>query len=212
MSKKSSLLIIFSIIVIASFAFSACGAAAPAEPTADPNAVFTQVAETVMVSMTQTSEAMPPTPMPEPTATTEPTKEVMPDIDMTAEPTAESYSFGPTPTMQRFGDSAQYNTQNPADGKVFAPNENFQFTVCFSNNGSTIWDTTYYLEWMSGYRLWTATKYFYVGESIDPGGKWCFTLPNIAPSEPGAYMTRWYFKNSDGQFMQEVYFNYSVAK
>jgi hypothetical protein len=212
MIKKSKFFKIMTVVSLGLFLFSACGAAAPEEPTADPNAIFTQVAETVMVSMTQTSESMPPTSMPEPTVTTKPTEDVLPELNITVEPTSNSFSIGPTPTMQRFGDSAKYNTQNPGDGKVFRPNENFQFTVCFANNGSTIWDNTYYLEWVSGYPLWKATKYFYVGESIDPGGKWCFTLPNTAPPDPGSYMTRWYFKNGDSQFMQEVYFNYNVAQ
>ncbi|MDO9546178.1 MAG: NBR1-Ig-like domain-containing protein [Pelolinea sp.] len=201
---------ILPIIMLAALVLSACGAAAPAEPTQDPNAIFTQVAETVMVSMTQTSEAMPPTPMPEPTATTAPTLPPAPTVDLAAQPTVGALPIGPTATIQRFGDSAKYNTQTPSDGKIFKPGEYFQFTVCFGNNGSTIWDHTYYLEWISGYRLWNDTKYFYVEDDIDPGGKWCFVTPAVSPPNPGTYITRWYFKNPDKQYMQEVYFNYKV--
>jgi len=190
---------------------SACGAAAPAEPTTDPNVIFTQVAETVMVSMTQTSEAMPPTPEPQPTATPAPTMTPFPTVDPNAtQAVPTTQVFGPTPTIPRVGDSAQYNTQTPADGKVFKPGRDFQFIVCFGNNGTTTWDNTYYLEWVSGQRLWNDTKYFYVGEEVDPGGKWCFYTPAVSPWEPGKYITRWYFKNGDNQFMQEVYFNYTV--
>lgn len=200
----------FAVVMIFTIIISACGAAAPAEPTADPNAVFTQVAQTVMVSMTQTAEALPPTPMPQPTATTAPTPTIgIPPTQAVVSPTLP---VGPTATIQRFGDSAQYNTQTPLDGKVFNKGEEFQFIVCFGNNGSTIWDHTYYLEWISGFRLWSDTKYFYIGqgEQIEPGGKWCFYSPAVAPHNSGTYMTRWYMKNGENQYMQEVYFNYSV--
>ena len=49
----------FLILGFAVILLSACSGGANAEPTQDPNVVFTQVAETVMVSMTQTAEAVP---------------------------------------------------------------------------------------------------------------------------------------------------------
>ena len=207
-NKKMSL---FALLACAALVLSACGAAAPAEPTVDPNAIFTQVAETVMVSMTQTSEAMPPTPTPEPTATMAPTLPPVPTVDLQAtQVVAPTIPVGPTATVQRFGDSAQYNTQTPGDGKVFKKGEEFQFVVCFSNNGSSTWNTKYYLEWVSGNRLWSDTSKFYVGEEVKPGGKWCFYTQAVAPFNPGIYTTRWYMKNADGEFMHEVYFTYSV--
>ena len=199
------------IIILAAVVLSACGAAAPAEPTQDPNAIFTQVAETVMVSMTQTSESMPPTPEPEPTATTAPTLQMAPTSDLNAQPTNDTSLFGPTATIQRFGDSAKWMTNNPADGSSFSPSKYFTITACFLNDGATDWDKTYYLEWMSGYRLWPDTKYFYVEQITKPGEKWCFTLPAVAPTDPGSYITRWYFKNKQGHFMEEDYFPFKVV-
>lgn len=198
-----------TMIVLSVFLLSACGLGAPAEPTQDPNAVFTQVAETVMVSMTQTFEAQPPTSTPEPTATTAPTQPPAP----TTAPTQSGpvQPPGPTPTIQRFGDAAKYNTQDPKDGTTFKVSEQFVFHVCFGNIGSTDWDTTYYLEFVDGYNLWSNTSVFFVGDVVEPGETWCFDLPSVAPWEgPGNYITRWYFKNPEGEFMQEVYFNYTV--
>jgi hypothetical protein len=196
-------------LALAALVLSACGPAAPVEPTLDPNMIFTQVAETVMVSMTQTSQAMPPTAMPEPTATTAPTQPPAPTADTTI-PTLTPMPIGPTPTVQRFGDSAKWNTQSPVDGKTFKPSEQFAFHVCLGNNGSTEWGSKYYLEWISGNRLWSNEKFFYVGNLVKPGGTWCFDLPSVAPAAPGSYITRWYFKNPDAQFMLEVYFSYKV--
>lgn len=191
---------------------SACGLAAPKEPTLDPNMVFTQVAETVMVSMTQTSEAMPPTPLPEPTSIPQPTLAPVPTVDPnlpTATP-AEQLPAVPTATVQRFGDAAKFNTQDPKDGKVFKTGESFTFHVCLGNIGTTDWNTKYYLEWVSGNRLWSNTKYFYVGDIVKPGGKWCFDLPSVAPYDPGSYITRWYLRNPKKDKMIEVYFSYKV--
>lgn len=202
---------IVSAVMLTALLLSACGAAAPAEPTQDPNAIFTQVAETVMVSMTQTAEAMPPTPTPEPTATAAPTLPPVPTVDpLATQEVIPTMPIGPTATIQKFGDSARYNTQTPGDGKVFKKGEEFQFIVCFSNDGATTWDDKYYLEWISGFLLWSDQKKFYVGEEVKPGGKWCFYSPAVAPWNTGTYTTRWYMKNSEGLFMAEVYFNYSV--
>jgi hypothetical protein len=187
---------------------AACGKAAPAEPTVDPNMIFTQVAETVMVSMTETAAAMPPTPTAQPTPTKAPTP--IPPPTLVPAPAATPMPLGPTPTVMKFGDSAKWNTQSPIDGKVFKPQEQFQFHVCIGNNGSTDWSNRYFLEWVSGYRLWNNTKTFYVGNLVKPNDKWCFDLPSVAPINPGSYITRWYFKNPDGQFMLEVYFAYKV--
>ena len=210
MMRNTSKLKMAAVIVLAAVILSACGAAAPAEPTQDPNAIFTQVAETVMVSMTQTTEAMPPTPMPEPTATIAPALPAAPTTDMTTAPPAPTLPVGPTATIQHFGDSAKYASNNPKDGTVFKPGIEFQMTACFINNGSTEWDNEFYLEWMSGYRLWNDTKYFYVGETIVPGGKWCFTMPAVSPYSPGSYITRWHFKNKEDQYLEEDYFPFTV--
>ena len=197
-------------VVLTAVILSACGAAAPAEPTQDPNAIFTQVAETVMVSMTQTSEAMPPTLIPELTATTALTLEVTPTVIVATQPPASTLPAGPTATISRVGDSAKFNTQTPADGHVFTPEERFQFIACFGNDGTTQWDDTFYLEWMSGYQLWEAQKSWYIGEVIEPGGKWCFYTHARAPFDPGSYTTRWFMRNGSGHKMIEVYFNYKV--
>jgi len=208
MNTKIRMIALVSALALTALVLSACGKAAPAEPTLDPNMVFTQVAETVMVSMTQTAQAMPPTPTTEPTATSAPTQPLAPT--QPPAPVNTPLPAGPTPTTQHFGDSAKWNTQSPMDGKVFKPSEQFPFHVCLGNNGSTDWGSTYYLEWMSGNRLWSNEKSFYVGNLVKPGGTWCFDLPSVAPAAPGPYITRWYFKNPDGQFMLEVYFSYKV--
>ncbi len=205
---------LLAVLAIAAMTLSACGLAAPPEPTVDPNMIFTQVAETVMVSMTQTAEAMPPTPTPEPTATPEPTLPPIPTQDPNAIPPSPmpTIPIGPTPTVQIFGDGAKWNTQSPMDGKVFKVGQEFTFHVCLGNIGTTDWNTKYNLHFMDGNRLWTNTARFYVGNLVKPGGKWCFDLPSVAPHSTGNYVTYWFLKNADDVKVPggEVYFAYKV--
>jgi len=196
---------------ISAIVLSACGIGTPAEPTLDPNMVFTEVAETVMVSMTQTAEAIPPTPTPEPTATSEPTR--------TPKPTLETASVQPAVTtapQQFIGDKAAWLSNNPADGQTFPPGYKFQLTVCFKNVGSTEWsdNNKCYLEYASGFVLWNGQSRWYIdeGETIKPGEKWCFTLHAVTASEPGEYITRYFMKNPEGIIMEEFYFPFKVAQ
>ena len=209
MKKSNKKTAWFSIIAFSILFLSACGVIGPDEPTQDPNLVFTQVAETVMVSMTQTADAMPPTPMPEPTAIVAPTQQMeaptpFPTQALVPQP------LGPTPTIQRFGDAAKYNTQDPKDNTTFKASEDFAFHVCLGNIGSTDWDKDYYLEYVSGYKLWENKTKFKITDTVKPSGTWCFDLPSVAPPSPGSYITRWYFKNPKGEALLEVYFNYKV--
>ena len=207
-----------AVMIAAALMLGACGAAAPAEPTVDPNVIFTQVAETVMVSMTQTSEAMPPTATPEPTATTAPTQPPAPTADINQEQTppqgqqaAPTISMGPTPTVQLFGDVAKWNTQSPLDGKIFKTAEEFTFHVCMQNVGSTDWTTGFYLKYIDGNKVCWNNK-VNVGDTVEPGDKWCFDLGCTAPSSPGSYTTYWFMYDADGNKVTngEVYFAYKA--
>jgi len=207
MLKKLGLI---AALTTAALILGSCGLAKPAEPTTDPNVIFTQVAETVMVSMTQTSQAMPPTATPEPTATTAPTPEpTQPPLE--TQPAVPTVALGPTATVQLYGDAAKWNTQSPLDGKVFKASEEFVFHVCMGNVGSTNWTTSYYLHYIDGANVCYNSK-TYVGELIEPGDKWCFDLNCKAPGTGGAYTTYWFMKDEDGNKVTngEVYFTYKV--
>jgi hypothetical protein len=203
-----------AIMIAAALMLSACGAAAPAEPTVDPNVIFTQVAETVMVSMTQTSEAIPPTSTPEPTATPEPTQPPAPTVDVSQEmqqPAVPTVALGPTATVQLFGDAAQWTTQNPLDGKIFKTGEEYTFHVCMLNVGSTDWTTSYYLKYIDGYKTCWNSK-VNVGDTTEPGEKWCFDMGCTAPYTAGSYTTYWFMYDNDGNKLTngEVYFTYKA--
>lgn len=217
--KKTMLktLSLVAVMIVAALMLGACGAAAPAEPTVDPNVIFTQVAETVMVSMTQTAEAMPPTVTPEPTATTAPTPTMEPTADGTQDQTqqqpqtAPTISMGPTATVQLYGDVARWQTQSPLDGKIFKIGEEYNFHVCMLNVGSTDWNTSFSLRYIDGYKTCWNNK-VNVGDNVEPGDKWCFDLGCTAPYSAGSYTTYWYMYDDDGNKVlnSEVYFTYKA--
>ena len=208
MKSKQKIFGLTALLAVAAMFLSACGAAAPTEPTTDPNMIFTQVAETVMVSMTQTAQAMPPTSTPAPTNTPEPTLTPAPVFTPTTETTIP---VGPTATVIIYGDAAKWNTQSPMDGKVFKANEEFVFHVCMGNVGTTDWTTKYYLVYTDGFNLCYKNK-VYVGDTVKPAGKWCFDLSCKAPATAGTYTTYWFLKNADAAKVLngEVYFTYKV--
>ena len=205
--SKGTILILLSGMLLA-----ACSGGAPATPTTDPNMLFTQVAQTVMVSITQTAAAMPTNTL-VPTNTPIPTPIQFPTQDMNAITTTPQVVPGyPTPTVQRYGDAAQWYGQSPADGLTYAPYQQFNFHGCMRNIGTTIWNTSYYLKFISGPNLWGGTVTWPAGGAVKPGGVWCWDFnPGTMPASKGPYKTILYFYTDRNQFMQEAYFSYVVT-
>jgi len=200
------------LILLCGLLLAACSGGAPATPTTDPNMLFTQVAETVMVSITQTAVAMP-TNTPVPTDTPIPTPIPIPTQDMSAYPTIAPIpgSTYPTATVQHYGNAAQWYGQSPADGQTYKAYQKFTFHGCMRNIGDTIWNTNFYLKYVSGPNLWNVDSWR-VGNTVKPGGVWCWDFnPGTMPGTKGANTTRIYFYSDKNQFMGEVYFYYIVS-
>jgi len=204
------------VLILSAMVVSGCDAfGASAEPTTDPNMVFTQVAETVMVSMTQTAEAVPPTPTSEPTATPEPTPTLKPtknpddDQSQSAQPAQPQ---APTQQQTYMGDKARWLSNSPMDGATINRGQTSPLTVCLSNVGSTEWDDEYYIQYASGQVPHPGTSRWYIdaGKKVKPGEKWCFTLEIFAPNEPGSYQTNWIMRSPERIFMEEFYWLYKV--
>ena len=216
-NKKRNFLSWLMVLTAGAMLLSGCGVfGASAEPTTDPNMVFTQVAETVMVSMTQTAEAIPPTPTPEPTSTPEPTPTPEPtrepDEDEQAQPAQPAQPAAQAPTQQFFGDKARWLSNNPMDGATINRGQPATLTVCLSNVGSTEWNDQYYIQYASGQvpHPGSSRRFIDKGKKIKPGEKWCFTLEVFAPNDPGTYQTNWSMRNPERIFMEEFYWIYKV--
>lgn len=205
------------IIFASAMLLAACSGGAPATPTTDPNMILTQVAETVMASITQTVAAMP-TNTPAPTDTPVPTPIPLPTQDLSMLPTEAliNYPSIPTATSQHYGNWAAWFGQSPSDGQTFSPNQVITFHGCMRNIGDTTWNSSYYLMYVSGPNLFGSTKTWRVGGAIKPGKSWCWDLNATMPGNKGSYITRFFFYSDQNQKMfgptgGEVYFPFNVS-
>jgi hypothetical protein len=199
------------LILLTGLLLASCTAGAPATPTSDPNALFTQVAQTVMVSINQTAAALP-TKTPVPTNTAVSTPIPFPTQDIYAIPPTQPVIPGyPTPTVQRFGDVGLWYGQSPADGLTYAPFQKVSFHGCMRNIGDRIWNTGYYLAFAGGPNLWGGTTRWSMGSAVLPGGVWCWDfIPGTMPENKGSYTTWFWFYSDHNIYISDVYFKYTV--
>jgi hypothetical protein len=173
---------------------SACGGGqASAEPTVDPEAIFTQTA--MAASPTPAETATPTTTQSSSNATPigEVTFTPMPTISALQTPT----SSGPVGAI--CDDSAFVDDITIPDGTKLEPGEQFQKIWRIRNTGVCTWDGNYELafafgDWMQGQNfIITRTQDFVAPGQVGDLGVWL-----VAPTEPGQYVGHWRMKNDIG--------------
>jgi hypothetical protein len=230
---KNKVLTGITVLVIAAFTLAACATpTAPAAPTADANAVYTQAAATVAVGLTQTAEKNPP-----PTATTAPPTTTPTMVAPTATqgnatqaatatqasgavqatattasgttpvPTATKAS-APAPTT---GDKAEWVSQSPVDSTKIQKNATFNVTFVLKNTGTTTWTTKYAFRFYGGDQL-DAPNDLNLTKEVKPGesAEILFTL--IAPSSPKITNTVWVLSNADGANFYNVFLKLEITE
>jgi hypothetical protein len=222
---------VWIVSLISMLALYACSSPSDATPTTEPNAIYTQAAETVMAQMTKAAalvptetEAPPPTDTPEPSPTT-PVFPTLPGPDVnpaapTNAPAIPTLPTGPlepaagptnTSAAQYFGDRALYQYNVPADGTTFAPCTRFSAAFGWKNVGSTTWTTKYTFRFISGDQLSGTTKVPFPKE-VKPGQKIELDIGFIAPCTPGKYTTHWAIYNGSGVMVrEEIYMSIKSA-
>jgi hypothetical protein len=212
-----------SILALTAILFiTGCSAAAPATPTVDPNAIYTQAAQTVVVQLTQVAALTPsatPTKQPtatnppKPTATPAPTNTPVPALPNAANPSPTTKPQGPGLATEApsgvAGDHCAYMSQGMADGSVVGKGEKFQMFWSLKNTGTSTWDTGYSFVFKGGAQMWGQTV-VKLDHKVKPGEKAEFYVRQEAPVYPGKYNTYWKMVNPSGIFMCEVYFNFIV--
>jgi hypothetical protein len=236
--KKSAWLVV--VLMAPIILLAACSSAAQATPTAEPNAIYTAAAATVVYQLTRAAALVPsPTDTVEPTAleaqpTDTPTVPAFPTL---AGPSSSDQGTlaarsGPlqggiptldlsvpsyqTPTTSSSGQSAgdkalwQYNV--PADGSTFTPNQQFPMAIGMKNAGSFTWSKSYSFRYFYGTQMSGITRVNFDKE-VKPGEKIEFDLSFEAPGQPGKYITHWAVYNSSGvEVAQEAYFVFNVSE
>jgi hypothetical protein len=216
------------VLVTAAFVLAACATPdAPAAPTTDANAVYTQAAATVAAGLTQTAEKnppptatiAPPTATPTtiiPTATqggaVEATQAPTATQEGAAQPTATTAAgVTPVPTATKAGapapatgDKGEWVSQTPTDGTQVQKSATFNVTYVIKNTGTTTWTTNYKFRFYAGDQM-SAPNDLNLTKEVKPGESAEITFKMIAPDSKKKTNSIWVLSNADGGNFCSVY-------
>lgn len=178
---------------------SACGLAAPVEPTIDVNAIHTFAAETVIVEYTQTARAIPPTAA----ATNTQPATVAPAL--TAAPTnttaPTNNPFQSTPTGITCDDAKWVEDVTVPDGTQMSPGQDFVKTWKVRNTGSCTWGSGYAL--IHGYDEKMEGIAEPLSGTVAPGEEVEVSVRFKAPANAGEHRSYWRMQNASGSAFGE---------
>ena len=188
--KKRSILIL---LLVGAFFLSACGSSsADATPTVDVNALYTAAAETMVAGMTQTAQALPPTPVP-------PTETPLPPDTPTPGPTPTLFvESSPTPILcDNYSFDAATVDVNVPDGSEMSPGQDFLKTWRIKNTGSCAWGEGYKLIY-AGYANRMSGQAVPLPGVVAPGEEVEVSVRFKAPQAAGEYVSAWQMANAKG--------------
>jgi hypothetical protein len=200
--------------ILAGLFMIGCNLLAPQAPS-DPNALYTQAAQTIQAQYTQqalstavaqvtqqaldmaatsnplTTSELPGTPLPTTTslrtATPAPTKPLPTPLPPTATRVPISC------------DHAKFITDvTIADGTAFTPNAGFTKIWRLQNVGSCAWDRDYSLVFVNGEQM-DAPSVVPLTKSVQPGDIVDLSVSFLAPEEPGRYRGYWMLSNDSSE-------------
>jgi hypothetical protein len=192
--RLTTMLVIFILVL------SACNmpSSQAAEPTTNPNAVFTAAAQTVVAQLTQNALLVPTNP---PAATiAAPTNTTAPAVTNTLPPLPVSTAtLAPVVIPTSSCDAAQFISDvSIPDGTVFSANATFVKTWKLKNIGTCTWTSSYTLFYVSGDAMAGPTSQSLTG-TIAPGASVDISVNLQAPAADGTYRGYWGIKNPSGQ-------------
>lgn len=187
---------ILALLVLASLLLAACRAPSTDSEshaaTLDLNALYTQVAGTLIAQGQQAAPTEGPTQTP---------------IVVTATP-----SFTPAQPSATFTNTAAPATSTASvachqaafiadvtvkDGTTMSKGESFTKTWRIRNNGTCTWTSDYDVVFSSGTNLANKST-FDLPEQVDPGETVDISIPMHAPNSNGTYTSNWVIKASNG--------------
>ncbi len=165
-----------------------------AEETQSPDALITEVAQTVQAGFDLTASAMPTEAPP----TTEPT--ATPAPSPTLVPTAAAVKVvAPTIAVVSSCDVATFVSDiTISDGTVIGEGEEFTKTWQLLNSGTCTWTSSYLLMFYSGSQMDGPDSQQLTEDSVLPGGTLNVSVDLVAPDDDGTYTGYWVLRNSSG--------------
>ncbi len=213
--KKTTITVaMISILLI----LSGCSPAASEptlQPTADVNALSTQIAATVVQQITLDAALQQPsataTVVRIPTNTPVPTDETTAGGTSAVVKTATvkvAVSGGgkpaPTKTPRSYTDQAKLVSESIAYGQVMEPGEDFDAYWSFKNVGHSTWNSEYYAKYIDG-DLVPRETFIRFDNYTEVGDTQSFTVDMLAPQDPGIYVSNWALYTEDDSIFYTFY-------
>lgn len=173
------------------FMLSACRAPAAQEPTQDINALYTQVAATLIAQGQAPSEAP---------ATIAPTNTplVITATVAFATATASNTPVPPTSVPVAVCNQAAFIADiTIPDGTQMSKGKDFTKTWRLKNTGTCTWDKDYTVVFSSGTNLANKSSYA-LPEDVSPGETVDISIPMEAPDKNGTYQSNWLIRSDSG--------------
>lgn len=193
--KKKNLLVISLLMTISVLAAS-CGPRVEPTPTVDPQAIMTEVAQTISAELTEVALLTP-----SPTATVPPTATPQP-LPTQALPPAPTSPSGTTNLPQILPtdapDNAKLIDETVPDDTLFAKNSRFTKTWKLENSGTTTWNSNYKLIYIYG-EIMTESLIINITKDVAPKVQVEIPVVFQAPDKDGTYISYFQMMNDKGQ-------------
>ena len=172
----------------------------------------TDAVGTVIVSITETAAAMPPTETvipPTETLHVTATPMILPTILRYQETATSALSTGLVTSSGTYN-AGTLISLSPVSNSSVRPNQTFNLAVVVENTGTTIWTTSYRFVHSSGTQMSYATSYP-LSTSVANGYETTVNFYMISPSEYGTYTQTWNLLDAYDAIVMTVSFNLTVG-
>lgn len=198
------------LIVLAALLLSACGGN-NAEPTVNPDTIYTAAAMTVEAQLTEAARLNPTS-----TVTVMPTETPSPTVTISAPVTNPQVTSTvlvlPTYTLAApvgTGAQAKYEVvgQSPADETKIAPGVTFEMKWTIKNTGTATWTKDYTIQFFTGNRIGGGiftTNVYAFGKEVKPGDTITLTVEMSVPDKEDTYYSWWKLKDEYGSNFGDV--------
>jgi hypothetical protein len=223
MIRKQNTIRVFAFLALVIILVGCSGPTAVVAPTPDIPSIRTEAVQTVVAKLTieaalnpSPTAAAPATEVPEPTATeipspteaptaAQPTATALPTLRPTTV-TSGGGSAQPTATRRAGPDQANLTNQEPKDGTVYNPGNEFDGAWTFKNVGTSTWNTSYYIRAAEnkGTNIAKAERY-YLSQEVKPGESIRVVADMVAPGTAGRYVSYWELVNDNGAIFYQFY-------
>jgi hypothetical protein len=227
------------ILLVGSMVFLSGCNAQPAQPTLDPNMIYTAAAQTVQAQLAVSSAGTATAAAAQPAATAAPTEGPTLLATVPAEP-SPTFTMGATLSINLTpgvtaaapgtsvaiatlvptalpaapivtGDKGLLTNQDPDDGTLVNKNVNFDATFKVQNTGTSTWNTTdyYYAQLISGDQIAKKTWYFLPRE-VKPKDIVSLIVDMKTPDTSGKYKSSWCLLNKNNPTRCIVIFDLTI--